>query len=243
MDREQALNRVVELAMKWQDTSLWSVMFKAGSRVREYQQKAEDDVADVFAGLQRGMQREELNPLSSRAEGNAEVANIYRTKVIDAHSEFNEMKTLVRQHVPTMLEFMPEVNFFDPDASVDLSHKIRDLKKLEGLLRTEPNEPPSPPPTSDLPFGLRWCEIPQTVLRDGYANHVQISNPVEWKLFTALVDAHPHAISEPTLKHLFKSSENSSHDRKNAPKRLREKLIAIGLDCESWLLVVWNGNR
>lgn len=109
MEREQALNRVVELAMKWQQKHEWAATFKAADRFREYRDKG----------------TERFDNLADERHG----------QVIAAHSEFIEMENLLRQHAPQFLELVPGVNFFT-DSATDHSQQIRDVKKLEGAVRS-----------------------------------------------------------------------------------------------------------
>ena len=108
MDIEQALNRVVELAMKWQQSHEWAAAFKAADRFREYRAKGTERFDELS---------EEKHAL-----------------VIAAHGEFVAMENLLRSHAPQFLELVPGVNFFT-DAATDHSQQIRDLKKLEGAVR------------------------------------------------------------------------------------------------------------
>lgn len=135
MDIEQALNRVIELAFKWQQEHEWTAAFKAADRFREYRDKC--------------------------TERFDELSELKHNEVISAHSEFIELENLLRLHAPQLLELVPGVNFFT-DSATDHSQQIRDLKKLEGasrkLIRPVPVE-------SNLPFGLQPCDVPQTLKR------------------------------------------------------------------------------
>lgn len=120
MDRQTALNRVIELAFKWQEKHEWTAAFKAADRFREYRDKG----------------TERFDKLSEERH----------SQVIAAHSEFIVMENLLRQHAPQFLELVPRVCFF-VDAATDHSHQIRDLRKLEGELLLSLSKKPEWTPT------------------------------------------------------------------------------------------------
>lgn len=108
MDLQQSLNRVVELAFKWQQEHEWAAAFNAADRFREYRDKGSD----------------RFDELSDQKHG----------QVIAAHAEFIEMENLLRQHSPEFLELVPGVNFFT-GAAADHSQQIHNVKRLEGSVR------------------------------------------------------------------------------------------------------------
>ena len=108
MERQQALNRVIELSFKWQQKHEWAAAFKAADRFREYRDKG----------------TEQFDQLSEDRHN----------LVIAAHSEFIAMENLLRVHAPVLLALVPNVNFFT-DSATDHSQHIHDVKKLEGAVR------------------------------------------------------------------------------------------------------------
>ena len=108
MERQQALNRVIELSFKWQQKHEWAAAFKAADRFREYRDKG----TEQFDQLSEDRHR----------------------LVIAAHSEFIAMGNLLRVHAPVLLALVPNVNFFT-DSATDHSQHIHDVKKLEGDVR------------------------------------------------------------------------------------------------------------
>jgi hypothetical protein len=108
MEREQALNRVVELAFKWQQKHEWAAAFKAADRFRKYRDKG----------------TERFDNLSDERH----------SQVIAAHNEFCAMENLLRQHAPQFLQLVPGVNFFT-DSAADHTQQIQNVKQLEGAVR------------------------------------------------------------------------------------------------------------
>ncbi len=125
MDREQALNRVIELAFKWQQKHEWAAAFKAADRFREYR----DKVTERFNNL----------------------ADERHSQVIAAHSEFIAMENLLRQHAPQFLELVPGVNFFT-DSAADHSPQIQNVKRLEGAVRQLCDTKETPPESANNPW-------------------------------------------------------------------------------------------
>ena len=116
-------------------------------------------------------------------------------------------------------------------------HKLAAALRTERvlLLRTITQVSEDSKQSSMLPFGLQRCDVPQTLKREGH-KPVLIQNDDYWNLMEALMAAHPNAVSESKLKHLF----SYPNDRKNNPKKLREIINTIGLTVEGWVLKEWN---
>ncbi len=93
------------------------------------------------------------------------------------------------------------------------------------------------PAAEVLPFGLKRCEVPQTLKRREF-KPVTIRNEVQWKLMEALMAAYPNALSRETKASLF----DSPNDQGNA-KRLRPVLHDLGLTYHDWTLMEWDGDR
>ena len=108
MERQQALNRVIELSFKWQQKHEWAAAFKAADRFREYRDKG----TEQFDQLSEDRHR----------------------LVIAAHSEFIAMGNLLRVHAPQFLQLVPGVDFFT-DSAADHSQQIQNVKRLEGDVR------------------------------------------------------------------------------------------------------------
>ena len=87
--------------------------------------------------------------------------------------------------------------------------------------------------TDKLPFGLKLCDVPQSLKRAGCSSTVTIRNDDYWKLMEALMKASPNAIPESKLTRLF----SSRNDRQNAPKKLREIIHDLGLTVKDWTLI------
>ena len=148
--------RLIELASKWQQRFSWEYAYEQADDYRGYRDKTKpfpyirlgsykqaDDFREHREYLDRAMtkQRPETDqhsPISDLFhaglyEGQAELSHQFVTA---AHHELFEMKDLVRRHAPTLLELVPSVNFlFDPKPA-DLSNIFRDMRKLEGDMRT-----------------------------------------------------------------------------------------------------------
>ena len=93
------------------------------------------------------------------------------------------------------------------------------------------------PAAEVLPFGLKRCEVSQTLKRREF-KPVTIRNEVQWKLMEALMAAYPNALSRETKASLF----DSPNDQGNA-KRLRPVLHDLGLTYHDWTLMEWDGDR
>lgn len=135
MDRKRALNRIVELAYKWQHKHEWAASFKAATKFQHYRDQAAKDRA-VVRGMHDGKTPSGMLDLFEHgATRNEELSELYHSQVIEAHQDFCDLTNLLNQHVPTCLEYTPEVNFFSDDVAADYSLQRRDLKKLEAAVR------------------------------------------------------------------------------------------------------------
>jgi hypothetical protein len=213
MDRQQALNRIIELAAKWQQKHEWAAAFKAADRFREYRDKGSD----------------RFDELSDQKHG----------QVIAAHAEFIEMENLLRQYSPEFLELVPGVNFFT-GATEDHSQQIQNVKRLEGSLRAKLQSVAAPvteeractiPEAEALPFGLQRCDVPRWLRRAGFDAPVEIPE-VYSEVMEALMAAAPNAVTGAKRNHL----KACGYDTKNAPKKLRDVIDVIGLAIDGWTL-------
>lgn len=138
----------------------------------------------------------------------------------------------------------PQWDDVSPAVQHAIAEKERSLNQLRGegwlklgaALRTErvlllraitPNLP-----VESLPFNLQQCDVPQTLKRSG-GDPVTIQNEDYWKLMEALMAAHPNAVPESKLKHLF---PYNADQRKNARKKLNELIDSLGLTVSNWVL-------
>ena len=133
MDIEQQ-KRIIELAFKWQQKHEWSAAFKAADNLRHHRDQASKDRV-VVRRIQEGKSPSgQLDLFQHGAKRHEELSEFYHAEVIEAHNSFCELNNLLRSHAPTLLEYVPDVNFFEPDA-IDYARQIRDLKHLEGAVR------------------------------------------------------------------------------------------------------------
>jgi hypothetical protein len=86
--------------------------------------------------------------------------------------------------------------------------------------------------TQALPLGLQYCDVAQTLKRDGFKKPVTIKNEDHWKLMEALMAAFPNAVSEPKLNHIFQGP----NDRDNYSRALKNSIDTLGLTVEKWVL-------
>lgn len=135
-----ALNRILELAYKWQDSLYWKQAFKAAADFRKYRdknwkdgavcsgmiQKCEEiDLSLKRKGLSAGDRKALKTELTeARKRVNGEVFEMFRHGserhselfemshrfVGECGGEFYELRNLVSQHVPAQLEFVPAPN-------------------------------------------------------------------------------------------------------------------------------------
>lgn len=161
---ENAANQIIKLAMKWQNSFEWEHAHKQAEEFRTYRDAASKDwnvFQRQGTALLKGKKTDApSSPFSSRsdedqqflsdhlksnpegmlvlfdhdAKYNEDLSEMSHEYVIDAHRELLALQNLVRQHAPVLLEYVPEVNFFD-SLDANLSPKLRDLRKLEGEVR------------------------------------------------------------------------------------------------------------
>lgn len=87
-----------------------------------------------------------------------------------------------------------------------------------------------------LPFGIHFCDTPNTIKRDGYPNPVTIRNETHWNLLKLLLKSWPYPVPEADLSRVL----SCPNDRGNA-KRLRDLLHGLGLCFRKWQMVEWDG--
>jgi hypothetical protein len=130
VDVEQQ-NRIIELAFQWQQKNEWTAAFNADENFRHYRVQASKRHAVIGSILDRELPPGQLDLFQNPANRYDELSDFYHGQVDDAHQGFCELNNLLRSHAPTLAEYVPTVNFFEP-AAADYTPQIRDLKKLEG---------------------------------------------------------------------------------------------------------------
>jgi hypothetical protein len=132
------------------------------------------------------------------------------------------------------LSLKPAIGTTQPTAAEpDETSALPSVERLDGTSSLEVTQIADGSTTVKLPFGLKLCDVPQSLKRDGYDKPVTIRNDDYWKLMEALMHVAPNAIPESKLKHLF----SSTSDRQNAPKKLRDIIHDLGLTVKNWTLI------
>ena len=134
MNDTTAAERIIELAMKWQNKFEWEQAYEAADSSRKERDRANQNWAVVHR-MQDVGQRSEMLEFRHDAERHQEMSEHCHQHVIAASQELIDLKHLVRTHAPKLLEYVPEFNFFFDPPDADLSQRIRDLKTLEGKVR------------------------------------------------------------------------------------------------------------
>jgi len=240
MERTQALKRIIELAMKWQDPAHWNIMFQAESKCKHLDEQASFHQSEYHRfrkyprGKKMAVAAKSPDPVYAElcrdsAAMHREAAAILRSDSIALKNEVFELQNLVRLHAPTVLEFtvMPADT---ADCAVKES-QVEKLKRLEGSVRAM--QTPPPPKVSTLPFNLHLCDVPQTLRRDGFPKVVTIPNEGHWNLMKALMAAFPNPVSESKRKHLFEGPNDSD----NYSRKLKDTIDDIGLTVEKLVLI------
>ena len=127
MDIEQALNRVISLAMKWQDPAHWRIMASCESDIRHHEEQAIID---------RQMSRDpgpfDATLFDESAKLQRDTVRIFRSDLLALRGELIELQNLVRIHAPTLLEMTVTA----ADVSGEINGTQTDkLKRLEGAAR------------------------------------------------------------------------------------------------------------
>lgn len=87
------------------------------------------------------------------------------------------------------------------------------------------------PDAEKLPFGLQRCDVPRWLRRPEFDKPIEIPE-VYSAVMEALMASAPNAVTDAKKSHL----KASGYDTKNAPKKLRDVIDAIGLTVENWTL-------
>jgi len=273
-DTNSGLTRIIELSAKWQEPSRWTQVLKAAKEFRKYRGEAVlfSGMIRIHGKRERELRSLVLDGIPSEDEHSLAVnelaiiqewneeryeqlqADVQRynslsedryQQVIDAQQELIELKNLVRQHTPQLLECTPDVDFgvsseeeleFFLDApEVDHSPLCRDLRKLEGRVRVLP---PAKPLGSDDPkenrkesrylFGMKIDAQSKMVSRynTGISQEsvCRIENDDQWELFMLVVNNGGTVAADVLRAKLLIKSE-----RDRTVSRLRTKLQGIQL--------------
>ncbi len=153
MERDAA-NRIIELAMKWTDSGAWYLTFvEADSNLDEslsacgnwdkYETMA-DALSESIPDGERVEPIEAANFFQKEAMRHDELAKIHKGHVDAALNELNEMKNLIREHAPELLEHFPIVEFSGAVPSeAEMTLRCREMQKIECHVRLLVGEPKS----------------------------------------------------------------------------------------------------
>jgi hypothetical protein len=127
MDIEQALNRIISLAMKSQDPAHWRIMAGCESDIRHHEEQAIID-----RQMSRAPGPFDAALFRDSARQNQEAAEIHRSDLLTMRGELIELQNLVRIHAPTLLEMT--VTAADVSGEINVTQTDK-LKRLEGAVR------------------------------------------------------------------------------------------------------------
>jgi hypothetical protein len=125
MEREQALNRIIALSMKWQDPANWTILFQCENDWQHHLEQASTD---------RNMSR---NPAPfgaglflDSATQHQQAAAIHHANLLTMRGELLELQNLVMEHAPLLLKLT---------VSLDHARKTISEGQLSGLLELAGN--------------------------------------------------------------------------------------------------------
>ena len=238
MERQQALNRIILLAMKWQDPAHWRIMAGCEFDILHHEEQA---IIDRQMSRDPGPFDAALFDESAKIQ--RDTVRILRSDLLSMRGELLELQNLVRSHAPTLLEMA--VTSADISGEIDGTQTDK-LKRLEGAVRAmltpapesvreEPGRKadaaPPIPSAETLPFSLQRCDLSNWLKREGYRDPVEIRE-VYSPVMEALMAAAPNAVADTKKEHL----KQLGCDIKNAPSKIRDVIDAIGLTVENWTL-------
>ncbi len=126
-----------------------------------------------------------------------------------------------------------EIEEFAMDKVWDLLQTAFDrrqwLAKIDNGRKPDANR--NVPDADKLPFGLQRCDVPRWLRRPEFDKPIEIPE-VYSAVMEALMASAPNAVTDAKKSHL----KASGYDTKNAPKKLRDVIDAIGLTVENWTL-------
>ena len=134
-------DRLLALAMKWQDEIHWTLAYKSADSFRKLRERSITEMATVKRMEDADQHGEMLDLFRHAAERNNELSELAHQRVVAANQELLDIKQLVRELTPNLLEYVPQFNFFDLLA-VDVSQQVIGLLKIEGALRAKPPKTP-----------------------------------------------------------------------------------------------------
>ncbi len=134
-DINGGLARIIELAAKWQAIGQWTRTWKAVKDLRRY-------LCAVFEATRMSLDNHSQDGEFQAIMKGRSLSKEWSEQVADAKRELLELQNLVRQHIPQLLDCVPDVDFethpefgegfcLNPP-EVDHSPLRRDLRKLEG---------------------------------------------------------------------------------------------------------------
>jgi hypothetical protein len=265
-DTKSGLIRIIELSAKWQKPLSWTNVLEAAKENRLHRAK----IFELNSNIGLESERRLLERLRFTSEDEADLLHNLPTcggedyekmqvdarmyglwsdksykEVLDARQELTELKSLVRQHIPQLLAYVPDVDFgveFKAESDVlfdfpEVDHNPlrRELKKLEDqarvLLSGNPpggDAPNTFPEETDYPFGMKIDVLLKVVRRFnkaiGQETVCRIENDDQWDLLL-LVAKSGGSVSA----NLVRTKLTGQSERDRTISRLRAKLLDIQL--------------
>ena len=141
-----AANRIIELAMKWSDSGAWYLTFvEADSMIdeslsalsnRDNYEIMADALSEGIPDDERVESIEAANFCQQEAIRHEELAKTHQVHVDAALNELNEMRNLIREHAPELLEHVPIVDFSTAAPSdAEMTSLCREMQKIECHVR------------------------------------------------------------------------------------------------------------
>ena len=141
---DQAIaDRIIALAMKWQNEVQWSLAYKAAESFEENRQRSTEDFATAKKMRDEGLQGEMLESFQHGSERSGELSEQDHQYVIAATQELLDLQSLLREHAPMLLKLMPRFDFFFDPRPLDLETKLQRVCEIESALRSQLASPPS----------------------------------------------------------------------------------------------------
>ncbi len=188
----QTAEQILMLAIKWQESGNWQIAYRAAERFEEYRKKATDNEAAAKRMRDAGQPGEMVERFQHGAERYDELSEENHAYVVSAHQEFLDLTNLLRKQAPTLLELVPQANFFDPPVA-DRSALLRDLRKLEGAVRAAV-EAASPLHSTPLYLDLMVNRDARTVERKGCDAAPILLSTKRWEALLLLMDARGETV-------------------------------------------------
>ena len=138
-------DRIIELAMKWQNKVEWEIVYEQAANSRKFQDDARQERTAAKRTQEPGSE-EMLRLFQQSAKQNVKDAKAAHEFVIEAHRELLELKNLLRRYAPTLFKLMPRFDFFAA-IPADLEDKLQRVCEIEGAVRSQRQ----PTPDGDSP--------------------------------------------------------------------------------------------